>query len=132
MLGLLRGGSAAEALRPPTRRGRDQSYVMATSARVLIAKRLLVPGWRKSWVIAATTCSANRAGAGVGPASPGADVASKGEPSPGAYVAGGEPSPCADVAGARTQSRCRCGWGEPSPGADVDEVSPVHVQMWMW
>jgi hypothetical protein len=41
----------------------------------------------------------------------------------------GEPNPGADVAGV-SPSRCRCGRGEPRPGADFTWVSPVTVQMW--
>ncbi len=53
----------------------------------------------------------------------------RGEPSPGADVAGVSPVPVQMWQG-RAQSRRRCGRGEPSPGADVwTGVSPVPVQM---
>ncbi len=59
--------------------------------------------------------------------SPGADGA-RGEPSPGADVAGASPVPVQMWQG-QAQSWCRCGCGEPSPGADVAGVSRVPVQM---
>jgi hypothetical protein len=51
----------------------------------------------------------------------------RGEPSPGADVAGVSPVPVQMWQG-RGQSRCRCGKVEASPGADVAGVSPVPVR----
>jgi hypothetical protein len=53
----------------------------------------------------------------------------RGEPSPGADVAGVRPVP-AQMWPGRARSRRRCGRGEPSPGADVARVGPVPAQMW--
>jgi hypothetical protein len=53
----------------------------------------------------------------------------RGEPSPGADVAGASPVP-AQMWQGRAQSRRRCGRGERSPGADVAGASAVPAQVW--